>query len=87
MFNKLKNALINQGRDYSNEMVREVMDIFRDDQIDAILTGIDITEVDRWILLEKLIGTELEPLVALDIINKFWEHDVDVLDLKISDTN
>ena len=85
MLNKLKNALTEQGRDYSDEMVREVIDIFRDDQIDAIVTGLDITEVDRWILLEKLIGTELESLVALDIINKFWEHDIDVLDLKIND--
>lgn len=85
MLNKLKNALTEQGRDYSDEMVREVIDIFRDEQIDAIVTGLDITEVDRWILLEKLIGTELEPLVALDIINKFWEHDIDVLDLKIND--
>lgn len=85
MLNKLKNALIEQGRDYSDEMVREVMNTFRDEQIDAIITGLDITEVDRWILLEKLIGAELEPLVALDIINKFYEHDIDVLDLKIND--
>ena len=85
MLNKLKNALIEQGRDYSDEMVREVMNTFRDEQIDAIITGLDITQVDRWILLEKLIGAELEPLVALDIINKFYEHDIDVLDLKIND--
>ena len=85
MLNKLKNALTEQGRDYSDEMVSEVIATFRDDQIDAILTGLDITEVDRWILLEKLVGAELEPLVALDIINKFYEHDIDVLDLKIND--
>ena len=82
---KLKNALINQGRDYTDEVVNEIVDSFRDEQVNAIINGLDITDADRWIAMEKLTGTELKQAEALDIINKFWQYDIDTLDFEIND--
>lgn len=82
---KLKEALINQGRDYPDEVIYGILDSFREDQIKAIINGLDITDADRWIAMEKLTGTELKQAEALDIINKFWQYDIDTLDFEIND--
>lgn len=82
---KLKDALIKQGREYSDEVINEIMDSFRDEQVSAIMNGLDITDADRWIALENLVGTELKQAEALDIINKFWQYDIDTLDFKVDD--
>lgn len=80
---KLKDALINQGREYSNEIIHEITDDFREDQIKAIINGLDITDADRSVAMEKLVGTELKQAEALDIINKFWQYDIDTLDFEV----
>ena len=82
---RLKEALINQGRDYPDEIINEILDDFRDEQIKAIVNGLDITDADRWIALENLVGTELEQAEALDIINKFWQYAIATLDFEVGD--
>ena len=39
---KLKDALVKQGREYSDEVINEIMDSFRDDQIKAIVNGLEL---------------------------------------------
>lgn len=43
--------------------------------------GFDIVDIDRWLHLEWLTGLELKCDEAMDIVNKFWEYNIEILEL------
>ena len=79
---KLTKVLNNQGRDYNDFQIHCIIEDFREEQINAMLeVDLDLTDLDRWKALERIVGIELECSEAMGIINKFWEYDIDVIDI------
>lgn len=68
-----------QGR---ANLIDDVLVCFREEQLELMVEHkIDLIDMDRWKSLEVLIGLKLNRVEAFDIINKFWEYDIEVMDL------
>lgn len=82
--NKLKEKLVKQGSSHyvESEHLDELMRVFREEQILAIVEhNCQLTDIGRWVILERLLNQRLNYESAMRIERAFYESDIETLDL------
>lgn len=80
---RVQGSLIRQGRgDTTLKELEEIMQIFRGELLETMIEeNLDLTDLDRWVALEQLLGHILDYKAFKDIGRAMYENDIEVLEI------